>query len=96
MSGPAWVRGATSRRVDRDDDQLAGGEVLKAFGRAVVRRRRELGISQERLAQIAGINRGYMGDVERGARNVGLVNVAKIARALDCTIGELFTRYYEG
>lgn len=35
-----------------------------------------------------------MGDVERGARNVGLVNVARIVRALDCTIGELFTRYY--
>ena len=35
-----------------------------------------------------------MGDIERGARNVGLVNVAKIARALGYTIGEVFTRYY--
>lgn len=59
--------------------------VRKVLGRAIRARQRDLGIS--------GLSRSYMGDVERGGRNVGLVNVAKIARALDCTIGELFTRY---
>ncbi len=72
-----------------DAEDLYAEGVQKAFGRAVRARRRDLGISQERLAAISGLSRSYMGDVERGGRNVGLVNVAKIARALDCTIGDL-------
>jgi len=59
--------------------------VLLAFGLAVQRRRRELGISQEEAAARIGIHRTYFADVERGARNIGLRNVVAVARGLEST-----------
>jgi transcriptional regulator with XRE-family HTH domain len=52
------------------------------FGAAVRRQREALGYSQERLAQLAGIHRNYAGAVERGERNVALLNMLKIAKTL--------------
>jgi len=57
-------------------------ELLIAFGRAVRTLRTARGISQERLAEDVGIHRTYIGDVERGLRNLGLLNVDRIARSL--------------
>jgi transcriptional regulator with XRE-family HTH domain len=54
----------------------------KLFGRAVRARRLALGISQEELAEKAGLHRTYIGDVERGQRNVSLINIIKFANAL--------------
>ena len=56
--------------------------LAKAFGQAVRSRRRALGLSQEELAWRAGLNRTYVTDVERGARNVSLATMEKLARAL--------------
>ena len=53
-----------------------------AFGNAVRSLRAQRCISQERLADIAGIHRTYIGDVERGFRNISLLNMGKIAVAL--------------
>jgi transcriptional regulator with XRE-family HTH domain len=53
-----------------------------AFGQAIRRLRRAKGISQEKLAEFANIHRTYVGDVERGTRNVALVNMTKLAAAL--------------
>ena len=64
-------------------------EVLLAFGRAVRRLRIEHGWSQERLAEVAGIHRTYVGDVERGLRNVSLVNIERLARALSVDLPTL-------
>lgn len=47
------------------------------------------GISQEQLALAAGINRGYMGDTERGERNIALRNMFKIAVALGIPLSRL-------
>ena len=60
-----------------------------AFGQAVRRIRKTRKISQEALALDAGINRTYMGDVERGERNLALLNMAKIARALGVKLSEI-------
>lgn len=46
-------------------------------------------MSQERLAEIAGIHRTYVGDVERGERNLGLVNIYRVATALNVTVRDL-------
>ena len=56
----------------------AGADVRERFGFAVRLRRGALGLTQEELAERAGIHRTYLSDVERGARNVSLVNVEKI------------------
>ena len=72
----------------------AGGRdpVLMAFGLAIQKRRREMGISQEEAASRAGIHRTYFADVERGARNIGLKNVVAIARGLDVTVSDLMKK----
>ena len=60
------------------------------FGQAGRKRRQELGISQEDLAALAGMHRTYLGDIERGKRNVALVNVERLAAALNVPIAALF------
>ena len=56
--------------------------VLRRFGAKVRAERVRLGVSQEALADLAGLHRTYLGGVERGERNVGLLNIVRIAKAL--------------
>ena len=56
--------------------------VRKAFGDRMREIRRKKGIAQERLALESGLNRGYVGRVERGEQNISLVNICRIANAL--------------
>ncbi len=67
-----------------------GTDILTAFGRAVRRRRTELGLSQEALAERANLHRTYVADIERGVRNVSLYNIQKLSRALELSVPELF------
>ena len=59
------------------------------FGQRVRERRLELGMSQETLAETSGLHRTYVGSLERGERNVALLNIVRLARALDLDPGEL-------
>jgi transcriptional regulator with XRE-family HTH domain len=63
------------------------------FGRAVRKRRRELDLSQEELAERAGLHRNYISDIERGDRNPSLENIQKLAKALDIKVSALFINY---
>jgi transcriptional regulator with XRE-family HTH domain len=72
-----------------DDDSRADGW-RTAFGSSVRRTRQELGISQEELAAISGLHRTYVSSVERGERNVGLVNIHRLADALRVPVARLF------
>jgi transcriptional regulator with XRE-family HTH domain len=66
-------------------------EILRKFGKRVRELRLQKGItSQMDLANKAGLDRTYVGGVERGERNVGLKNIEKIAKTLDIKIEELF------
>lgn len=59
------------------------------LGRRVRHRRLYLGISQEALAEAAGLHRTYVGSVERGERNIALINILRLADALDLDAAEL-------
>jgi transcriptional regulator with XRE-family HTH domain len=63
------------------------------FGKAIRQRRRELDLSQEELAENAGLHRTYISSIERGQRNPSLENIEKIAKALCISISDLFIRY---
>jgi transcriptional regulator with XRE-family HTH domain len=62
------------------------------FGRAIRRIREEQKINQEEAAERCGLHRTYYSGVERGVRNVSLLNVEKIAKGLRTSLPELFRR----
>ncbi len=68
----------------------AKGDIRERFGFAVKDRREALGLTQEEFAERAGIHRTYLSDIERGTRNVSLVNIERVAAALSLKIAELF------
>jgi transcriptional regulator with XRE-family HTH domain len=62
---------------------------LVAFGEKVRQLRKEKGLSQEALADLAAIDRSYMGHIERGDQNVTLTKIYQIAEALNVDAGDL-------
>lgn len=62
----------------------------KKFGQRIKQLRRENGITQEDLAFTVGVDRSYMGFIERGERNPTLTIIEKIAKALKISLSELF------
>jgi transcriptional regulator with XRE-family HTH domain len=65
-------------------------DVRIRFGRALRQRRHRLGVSQEEFADLCGLDRTYVGGIERGERNLALINIEKLARALKISLSELF------
>lgn len=63
-----------------------------AFGKAIRELRKERGLSQEAFADLAGIDRSYMGHIERGEKNVTLTKIYQLSDALGVTVVELFSR----
>jgi transcriptional regulator with XRE-family HTH domain len=53
-------------------------------------RRQKIGVSQEAFADMRNLDRTYVGGIERGEQNVGLVNVERIAKAFRISVSELF------
>ena len=66
-------------------------QTLLTLGKTIRKLRNKIGISQEELAYRAGIHRTYMGDVERGERNIAALNMVKIAKALKVKPSVLFS-----
>ncbi len=65
-------------------------EAKKAFGRRMKRLRLENGFSQEKLGDVAGLHRTYIGSIERGEQNISVENIEKIAKALKVKASDLF------
>jgi len=61
-----------------------------SFGTKIREFRKSRGLSQEALADLAELDRSYIGGVERGDRNISLNNIHKLSKALDINISELF------
>ena len=58
----------------------------KQYGRTIRSFRQKAGYSQESLAELSGLHRTYVGAVERGDRNVSLLNIVALAQALDVSV----------
>jgi transcriptional regulator with XRE-family HTH domain len=76
------ARELDGRAGDRSPD-------LTALGEKIRERRKANGLTQEGLAKRADLHRTYLADVERGARNVSILNVLRIARGLGVSVSEL-------
>jgi transcriptional regulator with XRE-family HTH domain len=75
--------------VAKKSPSFSGNPALVGIGVAIRAARKAKGLSQEALAEIAGIDRSYMGGIERGEHNVALVNLVKVSEALEIKLSEL-------
>lgn len=71
---------------------MSSDSILKIFGDNVQRYRKNLQLSQEKLAELAGVHRTYIGMIERAEKNITLCNMEKIAKALGVEIKELLEK----
>ena len=65
-------------------------------GKRVKELRNKLGVSQEELADMAELDRTYITSIERGKRNISIVNVEKLANALNVSLSIFFDFDYKG
>lgn len=65
-------------------------DIKLLVGKRVKELRNKLGVSQEELADLAGLDRTYITSVESGRRNISIVNIEKLAKALNVTLAEFF------
>jgi transcriptional regulator with XRE-family HTH domain len=72
--------------------KAARADIRERFGYAVRAQREKLDLTQEELAERAGIHRTYLADIERGTRNVALINIERLAASLSLSLSELFRR----
>jgi transcriptional regulator with XRE-family HTH domain len=63
--------------------------ILVKLGQSLRRHRETAALSQEKLAEVADIDRTYVSDIERGNRNPGIKNLARLAKALGITTAQL-------
>jgi len=72
------------------DSSSPESAILLAFGQRIRELRKQKSLSQEALALSCDLDRTYIGGVERGERNLSLINIYKVARALNVSAKELF------
>lgn len=65
-------------------------DIKQSVGKRIRELRNKLGVSQEEFADMVGLDRTYITSVECGKRNVSIVNVEKIANALNVSLSEFF------
>jgi transcriptional regulator with XRE-family HTH domain len=78
--------------VARVSGKTDADAALEKIGNAVRELRKEQSVSQEALADSASLDRSHLGRIERGERNVTLLNLVKIAAALRVSVAELVNR----
>ena len=75
--------------------KLADSIIIARFAASVRKFRSDLGISQEQLAERAGLHRSYIADIERGKRNITLLSIEKLAGGLGVSAADLFAKAIE-
>lgn len=73
----------------QSNDDYVPADPRTAFGKHLRKLRLDRGLSQEKLAELADLHRNYVGGVERGERNIALLNIVALARALKVKPGKL-------
>ena len=74
------------------DDVSMAIDIRVRFGRAIRRIREERGMTQDEAAERCGLHRTYYSGIERGIRNVAIVNIGRIAKGLKTTLPDIFKR----
>lgn len=74
---------------------LVPAVLLRTLGERVRTRRLSLGLSQEQLAERAGLHRNYIGGIEQGRRNVATINLVRLALALELDPGDLLANLHK-
>ena len=74
----------------RKAQQPAKHPALKRVGARIRELRLQRGVSQEALADLAGVGRSYMSGIERGVRNCSTLHLLRLAKTLGVRVGELF------
>lgn len=69
-----------------------GRRITNAIGKKIGELRKARGLSREQLSWEAGLNRGYVGFIERGDKKPSIISLAKIAKVLNVTLDELFRK----
>ena len=64
--------------------------ILKKLGERIKELRKKASISQEKLAELAALDRTYINSVENGRRNISIINIEKIVNALDISLKDFF------
>jgi transcriptional regulator with XRE-family HTH domain len=85
------VRGRQGR--DSDNSSMAASDPKLVFGKRLRALRELRGWSQEHLAAVVGLDRSYVGSVERGERNISLENIHKLAKALKISPASFFDSF---
>ncbi|MEC0370695.1 helix-turn-helix domain-containing protein [Paenibacillus chibensis] len=70
-------------------------DILLRVGARIRELRKDKGLTQEALGEKGGFHFSYIGQIERGEKNVALLNLAKIAEALEVDISQLFTQPHQ-
>ena len=65
-------------------------DVLKTIGKRISSQRKEMGLSQEKLAELSGLHRNYIGSIERAEKNATITVLKKISDALNISLAKLF------
>jgi transcriptional regulator with XRE-family HTH domain len=63
--------------------------LLRQLGTRIRARRKEIGLSQERLALVVGMDRSYVGGIERGERNITFLVLCRLCETLECDVAAL-------
>ncbi len=71
---------------------MAGEDLTRRFVALVRQLRLEKGMSQERMAELCGLHRNYVGAIERAERTPSIVTANKLAKALDLTLPSMFLK----
>ncbi len=75
---------------------MAGEDLTRSFGALVRQLRLKKGMSQERLAELCGLHRNYIGAIERAERTPSIITANKLAKALSTTLSGMFLTLEQG